>query len=133
MRSAQQACRASTVGLRPDLVSLREQASGIESHDVDGKVLDQDGMADGLVFKAEAGGENQPARNCIAGGGKPLAQIEIRKGIGKLQPDGTERVQVGRGEVRKALREQKPAHGGHIAVGITDYLFEIEYSFAETQ
>ena len=68
-------------GLAPHYVGFGKQPPGIEGDDVDGQILAQNGVRDGLVFEPEARGEHQPARDGAPRLRQPVNQIEIGKAV----------------------------------------------------
>src|SRR5260370_634068 len=98
------------LGLRPDLVRLREQAAGVEGHDLDAEVLGENSVADRLVLETRAGGEDEAARDCGAGGREPLVKAEAGAGTRKPLPDRSERMRLPCGLVRQVLLERLVVH-----------------------
>ena len=112
------------LGLRPDLMGLREQAAGVEGHHLDREVLGKDGMSDRLVLETEAGGEDHTARDGGAGGGEPFAEVERPIGVRKPRSGGSQRRQIERGRVRYVVHEAGNALG---------LMPSVEYSSVEIQ
>jgi hypothetical protein len=66
-------------GLCPDLVRLRNQAARVEGHNVDRQLSAEKRVGDRLVFKPEAGGENNRTCELISDFRDPLEEIARRK------------------------------------------------------
>src|SRR5438094_8311366 len=71
--------------LLPDAMCLREQSTGIESHNFDREPLGEDMMGDQLVFDSEAGREDDSPRSASDDCPQPLSDRAAGPSVQRLR------------------------------------------------
>src|SRR5579883_3517925 len=100
------------LSFRPHRMGFREQPPGVEGDDVDCEVLGEDRVADCLIFKTEAGGENDAALDGAANRRQSLIKVEVGKG--PVEPLRESRPLVGDTPARLIVHEANGTSGSSL-------------------